>query len=216
MNSNNSTAVRNLVPEDSSLDGTQQPASTNPIVAPEQRYHGVSDPVANRPSNRLIYLDEAVMRSIRSRLINDSNQFVKLRESSTTDHVKLDVINDATAIDAAFFARRIWRALNSEALMDIPPLDSTASPNELYPGAVIRARGFLRTKEDLRPGRLTLTTLGKERFHVEMANRGVLSINRTYLNGRVLYVVGQLHRLKPLSIVAAAVLLAPLPTRAAR
>jgi hypothetical protein len=81
----------------------------------------------------------------------------------------------------------------------------------LYPGAVIRVRAFLRAKEDLRPGRLTLTSTENERLHVEMANRGVLSINRTFLCDRVLYVVGQLRRLRPtLSVMAAAVLLAPL------
>lgn len=213
MISDNFTAVRRLVVDDSPLDDARQPPSINPDIAHKQRHDGVSDPVPNHPSNRLIYLDEDVMRSISSRLINDPNQFVKLSESSTSDNVKLEFANDACTLDAAYFARRIWRAPNSETLMDIPPLNSTTSPNELYPGAVIRARAFLRAKEDLRPGRLTLTTLENERLHVEMANRGVLSINRTYLHDHVLYVVGQLHRLKPLSMTAAAVLLPPLPRK---
>jgi hypothetical protein len=214
MNSDSSTGVRELVEDDAPPDGAKQQLPIIDLeIASKQHHDGVSDPVPNRPSNRLIYLDEDVMRSISSRLINDPNQFAKLSESSKNDNVKLEFVNDASTLDAAYFARRIWRAPANETLMDIPPLDSTTSPSELYPGAVIRARAFLRSREDLRPGRLTLTTLGNERLHVVMANRGVLSINKTYLHDHVLYVVGQLHRLRPLSITAAAVLLPPLPRR---
>jgi hypothetical protein len=212
MNSDSSSAIRALVPDDSSLHGATQSSNRRLSVASEQRLNGVSDPVLDEPSNRLIYLDEDAMRLIGLRLLNDRDGFVTLSNTAQIYNAKLGAINDANAIDAVFFAQRIWNMPNNETLMDIPPLPSITSSHELYPGVVIRARAFLRAKEDLRPGRLTLTR-GNERLHVEMSNRGVLSVNRTFLCGRALYVVGQLRRLKPLSLAAAAVLLAQNPTK---
>lgn len=206
-------AVRNLVPEDSSHDGAEQSTNINQAIASRQEQYGVSDPVADYPSNRLIYIDESLMRSISLRLINDPGQFARLKGRAANDNVSLKFINDANAINVVYFAQRIWYVPPSETLMDIPPLDPATSRGELYPGVVVRIRAFLRVKEDLRPGRLRLTSNENERLYVEMANHGVLSINRMFLCNRVLYVVGQLHRIRPLSVLAAAVLLAPLPMK---
>lgn len=207
MTSDSPSGLANLLAADSSVDSKAQPSSVDLTKSADERRSGVSGLVLNEPSNRLIYLDEEMMRQIGLRLLNDPNGFVKLSERAENDHVKLEAVNDARALDAVYFARRIWYIPNNETLMDIPPLRPAASPGELYPGAVVRARAFLKVKEDLRPGRLTLTR-GNERIYVEMSNRGVLSINRSFLCERVLYVVGQLRRLKPLSVEAAAILLA--------
>lgn len=216
MNSDSSSAVSRLLPDNSSLAGASQSPNKRLSVAPERPRNGVEHLVSNKPSNRLIYLDEDAMRLIGLRLLNDRDCFTALKQTAKTLNANLTAINDATAIDAIFFAHCIWDIPNNQTLMDIPPLRSTTSSDELYPGVVIRARAFLRAKEDLRPERLTLTR-GGVRFHVEMSNHGVLSANKTYLCERALYalyVVGQLRKLKPyLCLTAAAVLLAPQPTK---
>ena len=148
------------------------------------------------------------MRSVSMRLINDPRLFVKLSERSKNDHVQLGNINDAGAVDAVYFAQRIWPLPGTETLIDIPPLCKEAASREWYPGAVVRVKAFLRAKEDLRPGRLTLTAFGNLRIHVELANRGTLSVNGAFLNRRALFVIGELRRLNPLSVAAAAVQLA--------
>jgi hypothetical protein len=157
--------------------------------------------ISEYPSARVIYLDEDIMHSVSSRLLSDRDQFPRLKHIAKGDSVRLDVLNDASAIDAIYFAQRIWLVPRSEVLIEIPPLDG------LYPGAAVRVRGFLRTKKDLLPDRLTLVSEGKFRVRVEMANRGVLSANGSFLDGRGLFVVGQLRRVNPLSLAAGAILL---------
>jgi hypothetical protein len=158
------------------------------------------------PCGRLLYLDEYAIQVVGSRLMNDPEQFTSLKAMASNFNVKLDVINDASAIDASYFAHSIWSAYCNDTLVDIPSFSGMPIPGELYPGAVVRVRAFLENKEDLRPERMTLTAPGV-RIHVEMTKRGILSANKSYLLGRGLYVVGQLKRLRPLSVVGAAVLL---------
>lgn len=205
MDNDTSSAIRDLVAEEAPPSPDDSGGIKPPTVLDEEP-KGVRGLMADRPSNRIIYLDEQAMRSISCRLVNDSRQFSTLSGMRANDHVRLEVINDANDIDPVYFALRIWHVPPSETVIDIPPLDASDRPYELYPGAIVRVRAFLNAK-DLRPDRLTLTCGGNVRVHAELENRGVLSINRTFLNNRALYVVGQLRRLTPLVLTTAAILL---------
>jgi hypothetical protein len=208
MDSNDSPGVLNLEPEDQLVSDASQPASKSP-EADDQRYvSGVSVPVPQTPSNRLIYLDEDSMHAIGLRLISDPYQYMVLQNLPNNEYMQLKSLFDAQLINAAYFARRIWELPANEALMDIPPL----LRDELYPGVMVRARALVKSRQDLRPDRLTLTNVQSgemERIHVMIPDRGALSINRSFLVGQVLFVVGMLCRLDPLSLTAAAILLAP-------
>jgi hypothetical protein len=208
MTSESPNAVGEIIPDDLPDDVDSQPGRINEESDRRKDSPGVVGPLAEDPSNRLIYLDEDVMRVVSMRLVNDPRLFVKLRERSKNDNVKLLVINDADAVDAVYFAQRIWHLPVSETLIDIPSLNGEAASTDPYPGAVVRVKAFLRAKGDLLPGRLTLTGFGNLRIRVELAHRGTLSINSAFLSGRALFVVGELRRLNPLSVAAAAVHLA--------
>jgi len=211
MASGESLAIRNLAADDSAADRDNNPSGASQAMCQKEVGNGVSgliEEIEEMPSNRLIYLDEDVMRSVSARLLNDPRLFPRLKGRAGNDNVRLTVINDSNSIDPVYFAQSIWHVPHNETIIDIPPLDE-ATPPDLYPGAVIRVRAHLRVKDDLRPERMTLTGPGKERIHIEMAKRGVLSINRIFLDSRALYAVGQLRRLNPLSIAAAAILLLP-------
>ena len=148
------------------------------------------------------------MHVIGLQLISDPYQYMELKNLPNNEYMQVGSLLDAQLINASYFARRIWELPANETLMDIPPL----LRDELYPGVMIRARARVKSTQDLRPDRLTLTNVqggGMERLHVLIRNRGALSINRSFLVKQVLYVVGQLCRLDPLSLTAAAILLPP-------
>ena len=148
------------------------------------------------------------MRAIGLQLISDPYQYMELKNLPNNEYMQLDSLLDAQLINAAYFARRIWELPTNETLMDIPPL----LRDELYPGVMVRARALVKSRQDLRPDRLTLTNVqggGMERIHMLITDRGALSVNRSFLVTQVLYVVGQLCKLDPLSLTAAAILLAP-------
>jgi hypothetical protein len=208
MTSESPKAVGEIIPADLPADSESQPGGINQEPDRQEDSPRLIGPLAEDPSNRLIYLDEDVMRVISMRLVNDPRLFVKLRERSGNDHVQLGVINDAGAVGAVYFAQRIWHLPVSETLIDIPSLNGEAASTDPYPGAVVRVKAFLRAKGDLLPGRLTLTAFGNLRIRVELAHRGTLSSNSAFLSGRALFVVGELRRLNPLSVAAAAVHLA--------
>ena len=150
------------------------------------------------------------MRAIGLQLISDLDQYRVLQNLPNNEYMQLKSLFDAQLINAAYFARHIWELPANETLMDIPPL----LRDELYPGVMVRARALVKSRQDLRPDRLTLTNVqsaGMERIHVVITDRGALSVNRSFLVGQVLYVVGQLCRLDPLSLTAAAILLGPRP-----
>ncbi len=208
MDRGDSPAVLNLKPEDQPANGTSQSASDSPAGVTQEYASRVSDPVSVMPSNRLIYLDEGSMRAIGLQLISDPYQYMELKNLPNNEYMQLDSLLDAQLINAAYFARRIWELPTNETLMDIPPL----LRDELYPGVMVRARALVKSRQDLRPDRLTLTNVqggGMERIHMLITDRGALSVNRSFLVTQVLYVVGQLCKLDPLSLTAAAILLAP-------
>lgn len=205
MDSGDSPAVLNLEPADQPVNGTSQSDSERPAGVAQEYMAGVSDPVSVMPSNRLIYLDEGSMHVIGLQLISDPYQYMELKNLPNNEYMQVGSLLDAQLINASYFARRIWELPANETLMDIPPL----LRDELYPGVMIRARARVKSTQDLRPDRLTLTNVqggGMERLHVLIRNRGALSINRSFLVKQVLYVVGQLCRLDPLSLTAAAIL----------
>jgi hypothetical protein len=207
MDSHNPQAFRHLEPDGAAVNSEMHSAETSPATVSEQGSKGFAHLIADNPSRRLIYLDEDVMRAIGLQVISDPLQFNSLKVRSANDNVALSSINDARTISAVYFAQIIWYIPPNETLIDFPPLDQkTISGDELYPGAVVRTRAVVESKQDVRPERLTLTAQGK-RIHVTITNRGALSVNRSFLFKRVLYVAGYLSRLNPLSLTAAAILL---------
>lgn len=213
MNSDSPLAVRDLTAEDTSTDETWRSSTTSLEKTVKPCSGRIPRIIPETPSSRLVYLDEAAMRAIGFRLINDPILFARLNEKAGNDHVKLEVINDAESIDVVYFAQHIWDIKpeeTGETLLDIPALNpEESSCDELYPGAIIRARGFVNSKQDLRPDRLSLTTNEDgDRILVAIASRSALSVHRRFLEGRVLFIVGQLCKLNPLSLLAAAILLA--------
>jgi hypothetical protein len=207
MDSDDSRAFHNLEREYQSVNVAGQPDSDlQTVTGPGEP--GVSVPVPVYPSNRIVYLDEESMRTIGLQLVSDLDKYNELTNLPNNEYLQLKSIFDAQMINAAYFARRIWDISANEILVDIPPL----LRDKLYPGVMVRLRALVKSRQDLRPDRLTLTHMGgeaNERIHVMIANRGTLSANRSFLEGQILCVVGQLSRLDPLSLTAAAVLLAP-------
>jgi hypothetical protein len=208
MNGDASPAFRNLERQDRSVNAAREPANGSLKTVNHRHASGVSIPAPIHPSNRIIYLDEESMRTIGLQLVSDLDQFNELSTMPNNDYLQLKSIFDAQMLNAAYFARRIWDVSANETLVDIPPL----LRDKLYPGVMVRLRALVKSREDLRPDRLTLTNMGgeaTERIHVLITNRGTISANRSFLAGQVLCVVGQLRKLDPLSLAAAAVLLAP-------
>jgi hypothetical protein len=155
------------------------------------------------------------MHAIASQALNDPQQLTQLQNLLGVEKERVDIgtINNAQMVNAAYFAQKIWLLPASEALIDIPPRPrkNVTFGNELYPGAMVRIRAIVKSAQDLRPDRVTLTTVQDERevrIHVTVTNHRVLTLNRKFMVGRALYVVGRLGRLNPPSVIAAAVLLA--------
>jgi hypothetical protein len=208
MNGDASPAFRNLEPEDQPVNVARQPANGSLKTATHRREPGVSVPAPIHPSNRIIYLDEESMRTIGLQLVSDLDKFNELTNLPNNEYLQLDSIFDAQMLNAAYFARRIWDISAGETLVDIPPL----LPDKLYPGVMVRLRALVKSRQDLRPDLLRLTNIGSEaieHIRVMITNPGTLSANRSFLEGQVLCVVGQLRKVDPLALTAGAVLLGP-------
>ena len=216
MEPNNQVAVQRLLPI-GPLDSrvTQAGPEKRPAPVSEQTSRAVANLFQEGPSSRLIYLDEDAMHAIASEALNDPLQLMQLQNLLGVEREKVDIgtINNAQMVNAAYFAQKIWLLPASEALIDIPPRPhkSATVSRELYPGAMVRVRAVVKSGQDLRSDRVTLTTVQGERelrIHLTITNYGALTLNRKFMIGRPLYVVGRLSKLSPPSVIAAAVLLA--------
>jgi hypothetical protein len=218
MEHSNQAAVSRLRPAERPDDSEAQAASKSPAPVPEQTSRAVVNLFKQEPSSRLIYLDEGALHAIALEVLNDPLQLGNLQNLLGGDKVDISSINNAQVVNAAYFARHIWRLPANEALIDIPPRPdrNVTSCNERYPGAMVRVRAIVKSAQDLRPDRVTLTSMQGERevrIHVTTTHDRALSLNRKFMVKRGLYVVGRLSKLSPPSVVAAAVLLAPSSSR---
>jgi len=108
-------------------------------------------------------------------------------------------------VNYSAIAQRLWRLPASAVLFDLNDSPPGVLPQGIYPGAVVRVRGFPRSIGCIGSTSMTIGSAGRLIARVSYASDTVIPLNKSEIAQKWLYVLGRITRLSAINVRAASI-----------